>query len=68
MIYYSTEETANLLGISIHTVRQWVYYQKIEAVKQSGHYLIPETEIERLKAEKEIQPKKNFIQKLRELF
>jgi molybdopterin-binding protein len=45
----SPRETANILGISYPTLKQWIYKGKIKTVKtQGGHHRIPETEIDRL--------------------
>lgn len=48
---YNIVKTAELLGIKVRTVRQWIRDGKIKAVKYevSNRWFIPESEIERLK-------------------
>ena len=42
-------DAAVQLQISYPTIKQWIYHQKLRAVKTpGGHYRIPESEIERL--------------------
>ena len=48
---YNIVKTAELLGIKVRTVRQWIRDGKLKAVKYdvSNRWFIPESEIERLK-------------------
>ena len=42
-------EAANVLGISYHTLKQWIYRKKIKSMKTpGGHHRVPESEIDRL--------------------
>jgi excisionase family DNA binding protein len=46
---YSTRKTAQLLGVSVRTVRRWCQYKRIRAYKTvGGRWRIPESEIMRL--------------------
>ena len=54
MKYYTSEEAAEELGKSIHTIRQWLFYEKIKAYKDGASYKIPEYEITRIKNEKQL--------------
>jgi molybdopterin-binding protein len=41
-------EAANILGVSYHTLKQWVFNKKIKTTKTpGGHHRIPESEIDR---------------------
>ena len=45
----SPRETANVLGISYPTLKQWIYRGKIKTAKTpGGHHRVPESEIDRL--------------------
>lgn len=48
---YNIVKTAELLGIKVRTVRQWIRDEKLKAVKYdvSNRWFIPESEITRLK-------------------
>lgn len=48
---YNIVKTAELLGIKVRTVRQWIRDGKLKAVKYdvSNRWFIPESEIARLK-------------------
>lgn len=48
---YNIVKTAELLGIKVRTVRQWIRGGKLKAVKYdvSNRWFIPESEITRLK-------------------
>lgn len=48
---YNIVKTAELLGIKVRTVRQWIRDGKLKAVKYdvSNRWFIPESEIRRLK-------------------
>ena len=48
---YNIVRTAELLGIKVRTVRQWIRDGKLKAVKYdvSNRWFIPESEIERLR-------------------
>lgn len=48
---YNIVKTAELLGIKVRTVRQWIRDGKLKAVKYdvSNRWFIPESEIERLR-------------------
>lgn len=45
---HSIDEAADILGLSHHTVRNWVRDRKIEVNKQGSRSLISSNEIERL--------------------
>ena len=49
---YVPEEAAELLGKGIATIWRWIRAKKILAVRIGGRTLIPETEIQRLQAER----------------
>lgn len=51
--WYSLNETANLLGIKVRTVRKWVHDGKLHASKypQSRRWFVTETEIQRLRGQ-----------------
>ena len=41
-------DAAQVLGISYHTLKQWIYKRKLRTVKTAGgHHRIPESEIDR---------------------
>lgn len=48
---YSVQEAAELIGIKVRTVRQWIADGKIHAVKPGGgkKWIIMESEIDRLR-------------------
>ena len=42
-------DAASQLGISVPTIKQWIYKKKIRSVKTTGgHHRIPQTELDRL--------------------
>lgn len=47
---YKLSDAAELLGIKVRTIRQWVHDGKIEAAKYPGgkHYYVKESEIRRI--------------------
>ena len=47
---YNIKKTADLLGIKVRTVRQWIRDGKLNAIKYpaSNRWMIPREEIERL--------------------
>jgi molybdopterin-binding protein len=46
---FTPRESAQVLGISYPTLKQWIYKRKIRTVKTAGgHHRIPENEIDRL--------------------
>lgn len=49
--YYNIRAAAQLLGMTVRTVRQWVYDEKIKAVQYArrGKWYISETEINRVR-------------------
>jgi molybdopterin-binding protein len=48
MKLFTPRESAQVLGISYPTLKQWIYKRKIRTVKTAGgHHRIPETEIDR---------------------
>lgn len=52
--YYHIRAAAQLLGMTVRTVRQWVHDGKIKAVQYAnrGKWYIPESEINRIRGEK----------------
>lgn len=52
--YYNIRETAQLLGMTVRTVRQWVHDGKIKAVQYArrGKWYISESEINRIRSGK----------------
>jgi len=47
---YTTGQTATLIGVSLRTIKRWIYSGKISAEKtSSGRYRVPESEIDRIK-------------------
>ncbi len=45
---FSPRETAQVLGISYPTLKQWIYKKKIRTIQTAGgHHRIPEREIDR---------------------
>ena len=50
---YNLHEVAQLLGIKVRTVRQWIYDGKISAtkIKGSNRWVVMESEIRRLRGE-----------------
>jgi len=47
--YLKPGEAAELLKVSVHTLKQWIYQEKIRSIKTpGGHHRIPRAEIERL--------------------
>jgi len=47
---YKLNEVAEILGLKVRTIRQWVHDGKIEAVKIPGgkHWFVKESEVRRL--------------------
>jgi excisionase family DNA binding protein len=63
---YSTRRTAQLLGVSVRTVRRWCQTRKIKALKTvGGWWRIPESEINRLL--REARPESKLESLLNEL-
>ena len=52
--YYNVRQTANLLGIKVRTVREWIRNGKLRAAKYevSNRWFISEEEIKRIRNEK----------------
>ena len=52
---YSLREAAELLGIKVRTIREWIRTGKIQAEKENGgwYWRVPETEIRRLNENKD---------------
>lgn len=52
--YYNIRAAAQLLGMAVRTVRQWVKEGKIKAVQYRlrGKWYIPESEINRIRSGK----------------
>ena len=52
--YYNIRATAQLLGMAVRTVRQWVHDGKIKAVQYAkrGKWYIPESETNRIRSGK----------------
>ena len=58
MSMLNVSETAERLGVSYPTLKQWIYKKKITATKTpGGHYRISDAEIERLLGAKLSKPK-----------
>ena len=52
MNYLTVRAAAQQLGVSYPTLKQWIYRQAVETMRTpGGHYRIPESEIERLRAQ-----------------
>lgn len=43
--FYTVEEIADQLRVSIYTVREWIKAGKLEAVKVGKHYRVSETQL-----------------------
>ena len=61
-------DAASQLGISIPTIKQWIYKEKIRSIKTTGgHHRIPQSELDRLlfktrgKTEKERSQQKHRV-------
>ena len=50
--YFSTDEVAKALSVSIWTVRSWIAKKEIESIKVGKARLIPESELDRLRIER----------------
>ena len=50
--YFTTEETAKALNVSLFTIRLWLQKGKLTGTKISGIWFVPDEEIERLKRER----------------
>lgn len=48
---HTVEEASELLGIGYATLYRWIKSGKIIPLRVSGHTFIPQTEIDRLKAQ-----------------
>ncbi len=60
--YYSTTESAEILGVSRITVFNWIKNKKIKATKHAGNYLISEEELDGLKEKSHLhQNDKNML-------
>jgi len=52
MKYLTARVAAQRLGVSYPTLKQWIYRKAIQAMRTpGGHYRVPESEIERLRAQ-----------------
>ena len=51
---YSTSECAKILGVSRITVFNWIKTGKISAQKHAGNYLVPKTELDKMREKKEL--------------
>lgn len=49
MNYFTAEETAEQLGVNIATIYRWRKDNKIQVKVVPSKYLVPESELERLK-------------------
>lgn len=51
MRYYKVREFADLCGVKVRTVREWVKLGKIQVKRDTNawYFLIPETEVERMR-------------------
>lgn len=53
-------EAAKSLGVSLPTIKQWIYRKRIRSVKTAGgHHRIPHTEIDRLLFQKGNRPRRS---------
>lgn len=48
--HYKISDAAEILGVKVRTIRQWIHEEKIKAVKYPGgkHWFISESEIRRM--------------------
>ncbi len=53
--FLSTNEVAELLGISSFTIRRYIQYRKLKAVKLEGGYRIRRTDLDRFLKAREIE-------------
>lgn len=53
---YAPQEAADLIGIGIATLWRWIKRGKLIPLRLSGRIFIPQSEIQRLKAEKTSVP------------
>ncbi len=45
---YTPRDAAQILGVSYHTLKQWIYKRKLRTVTTpGGHHRVPESEIDR---------------------
>ena len=51
---YGPEEAANLLGKGVATIWRWIRSGRIIVVRIGGRTLIPQAEIQRLQAERDL--------------
>ena len=58
---YSINQAAKMIGIKARTIREWIRIGRLYAIKLagSGRWLIPESEINRIREERQAQIKKN---------
>jgi len=68
----STEEllrlpdAASQLGVSLPTIKQWIYKKKIRSIKtQGGHHRIPQSEVDRLLFKTRDKTQKETKQRIR---
>lgn len=55
MKYYKVREVAQICGVKVRTVREWVKLGKIKTERDTNqwYYLIPETEVEKMRHRRE---------------
>ena len=58
---YSINQAAKMIGIKARTIREWIRIGRLYAIKLTGSrkWLIPESEIDRIREERQAQIKKN---------
>ena len=45
---YTVKEVANILAISVYTIRAWIQRKKIKVVRMGKSVRIPQSELERI--------------------
>lgn len=55
MKYYKVREVAQICGVKVRTVREWIKLGKIKTERDTNqwYYLIPETEVEKMRHRRE---------------
>ncbi len=53
--FYSTNEVAQMLGISPFTIRRYIRLRKLKAVKLEGSYRVRQSELDKFLKERELE-------------
>lgn len=55
MKYYKVREVAQICGVKVRTVREWIKLGKIKTERDTNqwYYLIPEAEVEKMRHRRE---------------